>query len=52
MGTSHATETGGTAPSVAATTATRPTATRAAAPVRAMACSNCLAAESYLVEPG
>ncbi|GAA1686979.1 hypothetical protein GCM10009733_099550 [Nonomuraea maheshkhaliensis] len=51
MGVSQRKSTGGTAPNSAATTATEPTALRAPAAVRATAWSNCLLAESYLVEP-
>jgi hypothetical protein len=52
MGASHDKETGATAPNAAEMTATTPTALRVPAPVRAVAFSNCLVAESYLVEPG
>jgi hypothetical protein len=52
MGASHGQETGATAPDTPARTATVPTALRVPAAVRAVAFSNCLVAESYLVEPG
>ncbi|GAA1703568.1 hypothetical protein GCM10009734_02710 [Nonomuraea bangladeshensis] len=51
-GTSQESETGGTAPKEAASTATAPTALRAPAAVLAVAFSNCRVAESYLVERG